>query len=296
MASAYAAFAADGKYCPPIVVSSISDRSGKQLPVPTSACTQALEPNVAHGVTYALKQVITRGTARGVGIGRPAAGKTGTTDDSKDTWFIGYTPQRTTAVWVGDNPNPADGRARRSINGRTIGGSYRGQVFGATIAAPIWRTVMIKANEGLPEKDWASPSGKILEGSSVRVPNVVGQSLDAAKAQLESAGFEVTVSDQQVPSNIGPDRVADTSPKPGARVAPKSSITLLPGDGKGDPQGGNGDSKGDGKGDGKGKKGDKNNPDFPDGFPFGNRDGGGDQGNQLKPPITTTKPTKATTR
>jgi membrane peptidoglycan carboxypeptidase len=284
MANAYAAFAADGKYCRPIVVSSIADRNGKLLPVPGSQCNQALDPNVAHGVTFALKQVLTRGTARGQGIGRPAAGKTGTTDDSKDTWFVGYTAQRSTAVWVGDNPNPTDGKARKSINGRTIGGHGHGTIYGATIAAPIWRSVMQTANEGLPEKDWANPTGKILEGSSVRVPNVIGQPIDAAQAQLEAAGFTVTVGDP-IPSDIPPDRVGGMSPKPNARVAPKSKITLLPGDGQGggaqDGVGGHGDQ-------GNGQGGDQGNQ----GGDQGNNGQGGDQGNRVtfKRPIVL-KPT-----
>ena len=270
MAAAYAAFAADGKYCPPVVISSIADRNGKSLSVPPNPCTQALDTNVARGVTFALKQVLVNGTAAGQGIGRPAAGKTGTTDGSKDTWFIGYTPQRTTAVWVGDNPSPTDGRARHSINGRTIGGNYHGQVYGSTIAAPIWHTIMMKANDGLPEKDWANPTGKILDGSSVRVPDVVGLPINAAKAQLEAAGFDVAVSDQQVPSNLGPDRVAEMSPKAGSRTASKSKITISPGDGKGSPAGQNNTRPGNG------------DPNFPDGFPLGNRDG---QDTRLKQPI-----------
>jgi membrane peptidoglycan carboxypeptidase len=233
MAAAYAAFSADGKYCPPVVVSSIVDRDGKQLPVPTSACKRAVDANVAHGVTFALKQVLVSGTAAGLGIGRPAAGKTGTTDDSKDTWFIGYTPQLATAVWVGDSPTLASGRSRRSINGRTIAGHGYGTIYGATIAAPVWREIMTAASKGLPAKDWSNPSGKVLEGSAVRVPDVTNQSIDQAMTQLKAAGFDVSVGGP-VSSSIGPDRVAETSPGAGSRVAPSSQITIRPGTGQPD--------------------------------------------------------------
>ena len=237
MAAAYAAFADDGTYCAPIVVSSIIDRNGKSLAVPASSCNQAIDPNVALGVTYALKTVLESGTAAGNGIGRPAAGKTGTTDGSVDTWFIGYTPQRATAVWVGYNPDPGkDGRA--DLKDIEIGGRYySGQVFGATIAAPIWHDIMEVASDGLPAKDWPDPSGKILSGSSVAVPDVTGEPIDQATGDLQSAGFQVTVG-TPVPSSLTPDLVADTSPAPGSRVAPKSTITLLPGDGSGGGQAG----------------------------------------------------------
>ena len=278
MASAYAGFAADGKYCAPVVVLSITDRTGKQVPVPTSSCTQALDPNVAHGVSFALKRVLVDGTGSGQGIGRPAAGKTGTTDDSKDTWFVGYTPQRSTAVWVGDNPNPVDGKARKSISHRTIDGHGYGTIYGATLAAPIWHDIMEVASDGLPKTDWPNPTGKILEGSSVKLPSVVGMPIGDATAQLAAAGFTVEVSDQQVPADVGPDRVGGTSPAPGSRIAPDSKVTLMPGDGKGAPAGGNGPGNGNGNGPGNGGN-------FPGGFPFGNRGNGGGQGNQLQPPL-----------
>jgi len=236
MATAYAAFAADGTYCTPVVVTSITDRDGKALPVPSTQCSQALEPNIAHGVTYALKTVLTSGTAAGQGIGRPAAGKTGTSDDSVDTWFVGYTPQRSTAVWVGDNPNPTQQDGRSGLGGRTLGGHHYGSVFGATIAAPIWGAIMKKANDGLPAKDWPAPTGKVMTGSSVKLPDVHGMPVDAAVAALTEKGFQVSVGDP-VDSDLQPDQVESTSPPAGSRVAPKSKIVIHPGNGQGGGQG-----------------------------------------------------------
>ena len=128
MASGYATFAADGTYCPPFPVLSITDADGAGVPIKTPTCDkEALDPDVAHGVTYALKGVLrVGGTASNVAGAVPGhvAGKTGTTNNSVDTWFVGYTKERTTAVWVGD-PNTykkGDGTyGRRSLNGRTIG-------------------------------------------------------------------------------------------------------------------------------------------------------------------------------
>jgi membrane peptidoglycan carboxypeptidase len=232
MAAAYAAFADDGMFCKPRVVDSIRGRDGSTISVPGNECSQAIDTNVARGVTFALKGVITNGTAQGKGIGRPAAGKTGTTDESVDTWFIGYTPQLSTAVWVGDNPNPAEGAKRKSINYRAIGKYPPQHYFGATIAAPIWQKFMKAAVDGLPVEDWQKPTGKVLSGSSIAVPDVTGQSVDQATSTLESAGFSVTLG-EWVPSEIPSDRVATTSPAAGSRVSPKAQITIHPGDGSG---------------------------------------------------------------
>jgi len=236
MATAYAAFAADGTYCTPVAVTSIVDRDQKALPVPSTQCSQAIDPNVAHGVTYALKTVLTTGTAAGQGIGRPAAGKTGTTDLSVDTWFVGYTPQRSTAVWVGDNPNPTQKDGRSSISGHKLGGHSYGTVFGATIATPIWATIMKKASDGLPEKDWPNPTGKVMAGSSVKLPDVHGMPIDQATGLLTDRGFQVSVGDP-VASDLQPDQVESTTPAAGSRVAPKSKVVLHPGNGQGGGQG-----------------------------------------------------------
>ncbi|MGZ4603977.1 MAG: transglycosylase domain-containing protein [Kineosporiaceae bacterium] len=110
MAAAYAGFANGGVYCPPVTVTSITRATddspasgpGRQpVPVPAPACRQALTPQVASGVTQALSHVLTDGTAAAVGplSPWPSAGKTGTTDGPYDSWFVGYTAQRSTAVW-----------------------------------------------------------------------------------------------------------------------------------------------------------------------------------------------------
>jgi membrane peptidoglycan carboxypeptidase len=93
--------------------------------------------------------VLTQGTAAAVGPLNPwpSAGKTGTTDGPYDTWFVGYTAQRSTAVWVGD---PGSSASRRRLTNITVNHRYYGTVFGASIAAPIWKDVMTTAMSGLP--------------------------------------------------------------------------------------------------------------------------------------------------
>jgi membrane peptidoglycan carboxypeptidase len=158
MAAAYAGFASGGTYCTPTPVVSATrpatDGVGRTpVTVPGPNCTRAMSQEVASGVTTALKQVLTQGTAAAVGplSPWPSAGKTGTTNGPYDSWFVGYTAQRSTAVWVGD-PGRTDGRShtRRRLTGLSVGGSYYGTIYGATIAAPIWKDLMTSAMEDLP--------------------------------------------------------------------------------------------------------------------------------------------------
>ena len=235
MAEAYATFAKDGLYCAPLAVTAISDRDGKALKVPSSQCSQAMDPNIAHGVTYALKTVLRPGgTASQYPLDRVAAGKTGTTNDSKDTWFVGYIPQLSTAVWVGDNPNPSGKAGRRSLNNRKIGSTHYGSVFGATISAPIWQEIMNKISKGMPEKDWDDPTGKVMSGSQVKMNDYRGQPVDQAKATLEGLGYKVTVG-APVPSDLGPDKVENTTPSAGSISAPGGAVVIHPGNGQGQP-------------------------------------------------------------
>lgn len=153
MAAAYATFAADGIFCKPTAITSITDRNGKPVAIPQQSCKRALSTDIARGMDLGLSRVLTNGTAASVGPlpgGRPASGKTGTTNLSVATWFVGFTPQLATSVWVG-RPNPAKGAKYgqpTSLNGVCIkGGCYR-EVFGATIAAPIWKSIMTQALAG----------------------------------------------------------------------------------------------------------------------------------------------------
>jgi membrane peptidoglycan carboxypeptidase len=156
MAAAYAGFASGGTWCAPDPVTSIgrtaSDGTSTVLVRTSPQCHQALDPAVASGVNQALTHVLTDGTAAAVGpLAQPSAGKTGTTDGPYDTWFVGYTAQRSTAVWVGD-PGTSHGGAigRRRLADITVGGQYFPIVYGASIAAPIWKQLMTTATSGLP--------------------------------------------------------------------------------------------------------------------------------------------------
>ncbi|MBC3760503.1 transglycosylase domain-containing protein [Quadrisphaera oryzae] len=159
VATAYAAFAAEGNYCVPTAIAKVTDADGKGLPVPAAKCNQAISKDVANGVNYALQRVLqSGGTASGNGLagGREAAGKTGTTDKSVATWFTGYTPQLATAVWIGVPERSM------SLNGATIAGRRYPTMYGATVSAPIWQKYMNRALDGVDQQDFNDPPYSII--------------------------------------------------------------------------------------------------------------------------------------
>ena len=149
MANAYATFAAHGLYCKPRSILEIRDRDNRSLDVPDEDCRQVISQDVADGVTALLTGVIdgpiTGRTGSAMSLAdRPAAGKTGTTNESAAVWFAGFTPDIAAAAWVGD---PRGGFAYPMKN-LTINGKYYTQVFGSTIPGPIWKQSMTAALQG----------------------------------------------------------------------------------------------------------------------------------------------------
>ena len=154
MAVGMATFAAHGVRCDAIAITEVTDRYGKNLNVPSANCERTIDLQVADSTTAVLAGVIdgpVKGrTGQAMDLGRPAAGKTGTTDSSAAVWFVGYTPDMAAAVWVGD---PRGGQ-KYPMKGVTINGRYYSQVFGSTMPGPIWRDSLIGALEGTPETPW----------------------------------------------------------------------------------------------------------------------------------------------
>jgi membrane peptidoglycan carboxypeptidase len=156
MASAYASFAQSGTYCAPMAITEVKNAAGKVIAAPQPQCKQAIKPDVADGVAFALTNTLDRGTARCCDIPWPAAGKTGTTNDSTETWFVGFTKQLSTAVWVGTPDQAPSVLDTTPINGRT------GRVFGSTIAAPAWHAYMSGAMQGQPQVPFARAKAQFL--------------------------------------------------------------------------------------------------------------------------------------
>ena len=145
MAAAYGAFANKGVYIKPTAIVKILDRNGNVLEDNSSDVqkTQVMSEKTAYEMTSMLEGVIARGTGTAASIGRPAAGKTGTTDDNHDAWFIGYTPDIVTAVWVGDD----------------TGSQSLGEIYGGTVPAQIWHDYMASAVSGTSADDFDVPAG-----------------------------------------------------------------------------------------------------------------------------------------
>ena len=161
MAAAYATVAAQGMYCTPYVITGVTDLGGKQYKGQQQTCKQVLSGNTANELTSMLQGVLTQqgATADGLGLagGRPAAGKTGTTDSSVATWFDGYTPQLAAAVWTGFVNGGGKGESMSNIS---VGGQYYGgEIFGATISAPIWQQAMNGALANQPVLTFNPPTG-----------------------------------------------------------------------------------------------------------------------------------------
>jgi membrane peptidoglycan carboxypeptidase len=223
LASAYATVASGGTYCAPSPVLTITTSDHKTLALPKNQCSRVLDPDVANGVTKILKTVLTNGTGSGNGLadGRPVAGKTGTSDGSNETWFVGYTPQLSTAVWVGT----PTGDPKRELNNLWLGGQhYIGQIFGATIAAPIWKQIMDRASAGMPFRDFAEPGDKVQFGDLAPIPSVYGMTVGNAQATLSAAGFTPVVGNA-VSSSIPAGLVVGT--QPGSRALRGSPVVIF---------------------------------------------------------------------
>ena len=139
MAAAYATFAAKGIYAEPYSITRIKDADGKVIYERKPKTFPVFEDKEVGVLNNPMQRVVAEGTGKGANIGRPLAGKTGTTQEYKDAWFVGYTPQLSTAVWVGhpDAPEPM-----LNVRGRRVsGGSFPATIFAAT---------MRKALEGQP--------------------------------------------------------------------------------------------------------------------------------------------------
>lgn len=141
MANVYATFANRGIYCVPVVIDSVKAANGDKLNVPQTKCTRAMSDRTADTINQMLKGVVEDGTGTRAGLSdRDNAGKTGTTEGRKDAWFVGYTPDLSTAVWVGDDVGKRD-----EMYDITIGGEYYEKVCGGCLPGPIWRIAMTGA-------------------------------------------------------------------------------------------------------------------------------------------------------
>ncbi|MDC0709324.1 PBP1A family penicillin-binding protein [Stigmatella sp. ncwal1] len=153
--NAYATLQANGRYADPLLLLRVQDAQGLVLEEHQPAFEEKLPPPVAYLTTMLMRSVVEEGTAKAVReLNRPAAGKTGTTNESKDTWFSGYTMDYVASAWVGFDDNTPLGSTET----------------GGRAALPIWLDFMRVAHQGLPVREFEVPPGII----SVRIDPSTG--------------------------------------------------------------------------------------------------------------------------
>ncbi len=160
MVRSYGVLANQGQRATPLFIKKIVDRTGQVFEENQPVLEQVIDPRIAFMSAYVMQDVVEQGTGTRVrSIGRPVAAKTGTTNDMRDAWFLGFTPSLVTGVWVGFDQERSLGR----------------QEVGGRAAAPIWLYFMEKAVQGTPVEIFPVPEGI----SFVKVDPKTGASLPA---------------------------------------------------------------------------------------------------------------------
>lgn len=144
MASAYGVFATNGILCKPFALLKVTDAHGKVLYEQDTVAKRVMDPKPVYTTVNMLEDVLIWGSGGGMGIGRPAAGKTGTTDNYVDAWFVGFTPDLSTAVWVGDDNN-----------------TTLANMSGSETPLSIWHDFMVNAHKDIPVSDFVNPGVEI---------------------------------------------------------------------------------------------------------------------------------------
>ena len=261
MASAYSTFAAGGTHIDPIMVRYVETADGVNLYQPVPIVTHAMEKFVADQVTAALTEVVNRGTARRAQIGRPLAGKTGTSQAHRDAWFVGYTRELSTAVWVGF-PQGAISMEPPTTSITVVGGSYPAQIFSAFAQTALESSsfvalptpdadgvvnVLVDTSTGflagpfcptehlqefsLPANEAPTvvcpvhnPTGVSSVGATT-VPNLIGMNLATATVELGALNFltQFVFSDN---TSLPQGTVFNQSPSPGVEAQAGATILL----------------------------------------------------------------------
>lgn len=238
MATAYAGIANQGRTCTPVAITKVVGADGRRLPVPRSKCSRAVDEEVAVATGYALRSVVTGGTAYGdqTPDGLYVFGKTGTTDNAESTWMIGTTTQVTTAVWVGNVQGHVNLRKITSFPYCPTTSSTQA----ATMRHCVWKGIQTAVNRVYGgAKEWPEPEPRFLTGGSAPartttaegtagvVPNVGGLTKQAAIRALLAASLAWAIG-PAVPSDLPAGRIARTSPAIGTRLSPHAEVTVYP--------------------------------------------------------------------
>lgn len=217
MASVYSTFMDNGEHVEPSVINRVDDSEGRVLYQTRSDRVRVLAPEVAQKVNWILSQVVEGGTGTAAKFGQPVAGKTGTTENYRDAWFVGFTCELTTAVWIG-YPGPVT-KYMDNVHGR--------QVAGGTFPAEMFSTYMARATNGLRSCPFAPPSGVSVAQSppSASVGSVPQQS--APRGSVSSMVTQPSTSTTARPAPSSTSASSSTLPPP-STTAPSSSTVPPP--------------------------------------------------------------------
>jgi membrane peptidoglycan carboxypeptidase len=222
MASAYATLAAQGLYCKPTPITSVTAPGQPALTIAPD-CRQALDRDVANTVTAVLRGVIDgpnpHRTGKGAHLGRPAAGKTGTTNGPTAAWFDGYTPDFATAVWMGYPSRPFEHPLRNVHGVRTV--------YGGTFPASMWRQIMTAAHDGLPATDFVPPPASTLLGTQVPVPDLRGTTPENAAKILADLGLTMVLDVRAVHAGPIPAGLVGAQAPPAGTLLYKGSQVVV---------------------------------------------------------------------
>ena len=223
MAAAYATFASGGTYAEPYGIKVIKDNRGNVVYQHEPRTHRAFDAKEAGVLNVALQRVVGEGTGRAAGIGRPVAGKTGTTSDNHDAWFVGYTPQVATAVWVGYDP----AQPMTKVHGRSVtGGSFPAAIFG-----DLMRTGL----EGVPARGLPQASPDSLDlarrgdlPTPPAPPPLEATPLPAPNPTPILPEQQLVSPTTQPPAGPAPSTTTTTQPAPTPTTSPPSTTTTRP--------------------------------------------------------------------
>jgi len=221
MANAFSNFATNGLHADDYVIAKIVNSEGETIYEHEQEATQVADPAIFAAAHRALSVVPVSGTAPRANIGIPQGGKTGTHQSYLDAWYVGYTPEYSTAVWVGYEAQQVP------LENVVINGQPYDRVFGGSVPAPIWAEFMSYVHEGLPVTEFPpEPAniGQYLVPPPTTVPNVIGLPEDDAIAKLREAKLNASV--QRIPSLEPAGIVVRQSASGGSTVRQGSFVTI----------------------------------------------------------------------
>ncbi|NQX12176.1 transglycosylase domain-containing protein [Microbacteriaceae bacterium VKM Ac-2855] len=220
MAVAYAGIANDGVTCTAIAIDSIVDADGTAITPPASSCTRSVSTAVAHGMQYAMQQVLLQGTGT---MSNPNDGvqhiaKTGTTDNSSDIWTVGASSKASLAFWLG-NVAP--------VNGVKTNMAFLTFDYGPIDIARhyVWKPIMTALDAKYGGSDFAAPDASALQTPMVTVPDLAGLSVADATTELTALGL-IPGDQNPTPASSAVGSVSNTAPAAGESVAKGTSVLI----------------------------------------------------------------------